>query len=128
MGEWHVEWDLIPHTCLLTAAALRHSLGIFDGLVVHADAMRTNLERTGGQIVAEAVMMRLAEHVGRQRAHDLVYEACLVAGQTGSALRAVLLANPEIAAALSPEEVDHLLDPAHYTGLAADFVDAVVGT
>ena len=59
MGGWHVEWDLIPHTCVLTGAALRHSLAIFDGLVVNVDAMRRNLDRTEGLILAEAVMMRL---------------------------------------------------------------------
>jgi 3-carboxy-cis,cis-muconate cycloisomerase len=127
MGEWHVEWDMIPHTCLLTSAALRHSLAIFDGLVVHADAMRRNLDQTGGYILAEAVMMRLAEAVGRQHAHDLVYAACLLAGQRQVPLRAVLLDDDEIMAALSPHEVDDLLDPTRYTGLAAEFVDRIVG-
>jgi 3-carboxy-cis,cis-muconate cycloisomerase len=128
MGEWHVEWDLIPHTCLLTGAALRHSITIFDGLVVHADAMQHNLERTGGYILAEAVMMRLAAHFGRQRAHDLVYEACLLADQTPGSLRASLLSNPEIAAVLAEEDIDWLLDPANYIGLAPQFVDAVTST
>jgi 3-carboxy-cis,cis-muconate cycloisomerase len=127
MGEWHTEWDLIPHVCLLTGAALGHSLAIFEGLRVHAGAMRRNLDLTGGLILAEAVMMRLAEHTGRQRAHDLVYDACLRAGQGGTALRNALLARPEIMAVLSVEELDALLDPAGYTGLAGEFVDEVVG-
>ena len=38
--------------------------------------MRRNLDLTGGLIVAEAVMMALAEHTGRGAAHDLVYGAC----------------------------------------------------
>jgi 3-carboxy-cis,cis-muconate cycloisomerase len=126
MGEWHMEWDLIPHTCLLTSAALSHCLTIFDGLVVNADAMRRNLDRTRGFILAEAVMMRLAEHTGRQRAHDLVYEACLLAGQGENSLRASLLEVPEIAAVLSEEDIDDLLDPANYLGLAPEFVDAVI--
>jgi 3-carboxy-cis,cis-muconate cycloisomerase len=125
MGEWHVEWDLIPHTYVLTAAALRHSLAIFDGLVVDADAMRRNLDRTEGLILAEAVMMRLAEHIGRQRAHDLVYEACLLASQTGGSLSSSLLKLPEIAAVLSEAEIDDLLDPTNYVGLAPRFVDAI---
>ncbi len=128
MGEWHMEWDLIPHTCLLTSATLRHNINIFDGLVVHADAMRRNLDRTQGFIVAEAVMMKLAEAVGRQRAHDLVYETCLLADQSGVTLRSALLSNPEIMAALSEDEVDYLLNPVNYTGHASFFVDAVVDT
>jgi 3-carboxy-cis,cis-muconate cycloisomerase len=72
-------------------------------------------------------MMRLAEAVGRQHAHDLVYAACLLAGQRQVPLRAVLLDDDEIMAALSPHEVDDLLDPTRYTGLAAEFVDRIVG-
>ena len=125
MGEWHIEWDLIPRTCVLTGAALRHSITIFDGLVVHVDAMRRNLDRTQGYILAEAVMMRLAEHTGRQRAHDLVYEACLLASQGESSLRSSLLEVPEIVASLSEEEIDHLLDPTNYIGLAPQFVDTI---
>ena len=125
MGEWHMEWDLIPHTCLLTGAALRHSLTIFDGLVVDAHAMRRNLDRSQGTILAEAVMMRLAERTGRQRAHDLVYEACLLANQRGSSLRSGLLEVPEIAAVFTEAEIDDLLDPVNYVGLAPQFVDAV---
>jgi 3-carboxy-cis,cis-muconate cycloisomerase len=126
MGEWHIEWDLIPHTCLLTGAALHHSLAIFDGLVVDAAAMGRNLDRTQGLILAEAVMMRLAQHTGRGRAHDLVYEACLASGQTGDTLSASLLEIPEVAAVLSEEDIAHLLDPANYVGLAPRFVDAII--
>ncbi len=128
MGEWHMEWDLLPHTCLLAGAALRHSLHIFEALQVHAGVMQRNLDQTGGHILAEAVMMRLAACVGRQRAHDLVYDTCLVAGQMGRSLHSALLDNTEIMAVLSPEEVDYLLDPVNYTGLAAEFVDRVVGS
>jgi len=127
MGEWHVEWDAIPHTCLLSAAALRHSITIFDGLVVHGEAMRRNLDQTQGQIMAEAVMMHLAEYVGRQHAHDLVYRACLLAGQRQTPLRTALLGDGEIMAVLSAEELDYLLDPGNYTGLSPDVVDAATG-
>src|SRR5690606_25113494 len=96
MGEWHVEWDVLPHACILTHAALHHCETIFQDLVVHPEAMRRNLEITQGLIVAEAVMMRLAESIGRQRAHDLVYQACLLASENGGSLRASLLSIPEI--------------------------------
>jgi 3-carboxy-cis,cis-muconate cycloisomerase len=45
---------------------------LFRGLVVPPERMARNLALDGGQILAEAVMMRLAPHVGRTRAHDLV--------------------------------------------------------
>jgi len=51
-------------------------------MVVDAERMRRNLDITGGLIVAEAVMMGLAPHTGRNEAHDLVYDACRVAIET----------------------------------------------
>jgi 3-carboxy-cis,cis-muconate cycloisomerase len=127
MGEWHTEWDVIPHVCQLTGAALSHSLGIFDGLIVYPAAMRRNLLITNGQIVAEAVMMRLGEKIGRQRAHDLVYEACERSIEERTALYSILSTRPEITAILSDEELLDLLQPTNYVGLAPFFVDQVIG-
>jgi 3-carboxy-cis,cis-muconate cycloisomerase len=125
MGEWHTEWDVIPHVCQLTGAALSHSLGIFDGLIVYPEAMKRNLAITNGQIVAEAVMMRLGEQIGRQRAHDLVYEACERSIDEKTALYSILVNSPEITAVLTDEELQQLLDPINYVGLAPFFVAQV---
>ena len=46
------------------------------GLQVDAERMRANLDMTHGMIVSEAVMMGLGPNLGRQRAHDLVYDIC----------------------------------------------------
>lgn len=126
MGEWHIEWAAIPQTCCFTAAALHHSLAIFDGLTVSAEAMQKNLALTQGHIVAEAVQMRLATHIGRHRAHDLMYKACLITDQNGQSLRSVLLEMPEVRSILSESELDRLLDPANYIGLAVEMTDNIV--
>ena len=126
MGEWHTEWDVIPHVCQLTGAALRHSLNIFDGLIVYPEAMARNLQMTNGQIVAEAIMMRLGEQIGRQQAHDLVYEACERAFEEGTPLYTVLSAQPEITAVLPADRLRELLEPTNYVGLAPFFVDQII--
>ena len=125
MGEWHVEWDLLSHTSSLTGAALHHSIAIFDQLVVNASAMQENIDLTRGQIVAESVMMRLGEYMGRQKAHDIVYEACILAEQNGQSLHTVLTHTPEVNALLSEAELEALLAPANYVGLAPFFVDQI---
>jgi 3-carboxy-cis,cis-muconate cycloisomerase len=127
MGEWHVEWDLLPHTCQLTGAALQHSVAIFDGLVVHPAKMRQNLELTNGQIVAEAVMMHLGQFIGRQQAHDVVYEACAQALTENRSLYNVLAALPEITAVVPHATLHQILDPANYTGQTSIFIDNVIG-
>ena len=75
--------------------------------------------------MAEAVMLRLGTTIGRQRAHDIVYDAAQAAATTGRPFRELLSEDATIAARLKPEEVDTLLDPAGYTGLCAQF--AVTG-
>ncbi len=126
MGEWHVEWDLLPHVCQLTGAALQHSLTIFDGLVVHPAKMRQNLELTNGQIVAEAVMMHLGESIGRQQAHDVVYAACAQALTENCSLYTVLAVMPEITTVMSDATLRQILDPANYIGQAPLYVDNVL--
>jgi 3-carboxy-cis,cis-muconate cycloisomerase len=77
-------------------------------------------------ISAEAVMMALAPHVGRDEAHHLVAAACQRAIADGAHLRDALAADPEVTRHLSAARVDELLDPGNYTGLAAAFVDRVL--
>jgi 3-carboxy-cis,cis-muconate cycloisomerase len=127
MGEWHVEWDVIPHVCQLTHAAVTHLLTVCDGLVVHPTPMRQNLELTHGLILAEAVMMHLGEFIGRQQAHEVIYAACGQALAQGQTLLDALSTNPEVTAHISTEKLGMLLDPANYVGLAPFFVDQVVG-
>ncbi|HMJ34259.1 MAG TPA: lyase family protein [Baekduia sp.] len=74
-GEWQVEWHVIPQVACLTAAALREAAEVVAGLHVDAEAMQRNLLADGGLIMAEAYMIALAPALGRQRAHDVVYEA-----------------------------------------------------
>jgi len=125
-GPWHVEWEYLPELCVLAAGALRQALDLFRGLAVHPERMAQNLEAAGGQILAEAVMMRLAPHVGRTRAHDLVYDACMEAHAGRLPLRDRLLASAEIRRHLDAGEIDAALRPAGYLGLAEAFVDRVL--
>ena len=68
-------------------------------------------------------MMVLGERIGRQLAHDAVYEAAQRAHATGSTFAEVLLAEPEVAAHLSAEQIAELLDASRYTGLSARFAE-----
>ncbi len=55
--------------------------------------MAENLDISRGLIVAEAVMMGLAPDLGRQEAHDVVYDACRVANDKGITLADALSAD-----------------------------------
>src|ERR1700726_3505612 len=88
--------------------------------------MRANLDITRGLIVSEAVMMGLGPHLGRQRAHDLVYDICRKAATTGAPLVDLLASNAEIAKHVNRAALEKMCDPANYLGLAGEMVDRVL--
>ena len=75
-GPWHAEWVALPESFVLSAGALHQARFMLGGLIVDPERMARNLDMTDGLIVAEAVMMGLAPHTGRQQAHDIFYAAC----------------------------------------------------
>jgi 3-carboxy-cis,cis-muconate cycloisomerase len=125
-GPWEIEWIALPEIFLLSAGALAQTRLLVEGLQVDAAQMRANLDITHGTIVSEAVMMGLGPYLGRQRAHDLVYDICREATTSRTPLVDLLARNPEISKHLSRAELEHMVDPAHYLGLAGEMVDRVL--
>ena len=127
-GPWEIEWIALPEIFLLSAGALSQTRVMLEGLEVDAARMRENLDMTHGAIVSEAVMMGLGPYLGRQRAHDLVYDICREAAATGTPLIDLLARNPEISQHLSGHELERMVDPANYLGLAGEMVDRVLAS
>jgi 3-carboxy-cis,cis-muconate cycloisomerase len=125
-GPWEIEWISLPEIFLLTSGALAQTRLLLSGLEVDADRMRANLDLTRGMIVSEAVMMGLGPHLGRQRAHDLVYDICREVAATGAPLVELLARNADISRHLTRAELDKMCDPARYLGLAGEMVDKVL--
>ena len=121
-----VERDFVPRVSCLTESALRKTVMVTGGLTVRADNMRRNLDISGGLLLSEAVMMKLGETIGRNTAHDIVYDAAMTAFEQGKVFRDLLLDDPRVAEVMSADELDALLDPARYTGLSAHLVDAIL--
>jgi 3-carboxy-cis,cis-muconate cycloisomerase len=122
-GPWQSEQLALPQIFVLTGGALAHAAALAEGMTVDAARMRRNLNATGGLIMAEAVMMALAEKTGRGTAHHAVQEACDRALAEGKPLLDTLAAMPEIAKHLDRAALARLLDPASYLGEARDVVD-----
>jgi 3-carboxy-cis,cis-muconate cycloisomerase len=125
-GPWEIEWIVLPSIFTLAAGALKQAVFVLEGMEVHADQMAANLDLTHGLIVSEAVMMGLAPALGRDRAHDLVYELCHRAGSESTPLSELLQQNKEISSLLSADKIKQLTDPAGYLGLAGVMVDRVL--
>ncbi|HTR57797.1 MAG TPA: 3-carboxy-cis,cis-muconate cycloisomerase [Casimicrobiaceae bacterium] len=127
LGGWHAEWETLPEICMLSAGALARGVEIVAGLEVDVRRMACDLDITHGLIMAEAVSMALAAHLGRQGAHELVERACARAVRERKHLREVLAADSRVTKHLSKTELDRALDPARYTGQAEAFVARALG-
>jgi adenylosuccinate lyase len=104
--------------CGLLGDTLERVRILAEGLVLKPERMRANLDLTEGLIMAEPIMLALGRHVGRQEAHDIVYDAAQVAGVEGS-FSGLLAADPRFTDHLSADQIDAMLDPTKYTGLCA---------
>ena len=104
---------------LLPAGSLHQAEYMLSGLEVGVARMRRNTHLTGGLIVAEAVMMAVAPVLGRQQAHEVVYDACRTAIETGTTLEAQLLDHTDLVSGLGAERIAELCDPTRHLGSAA---------
>ena len=113
----------LTQSCELTGDMLQRLVVLFGGLQVFPARMRENLDLSGGLIMAEALMLELGKQIGRQRAHDAVYDAAQASVTQSRSFREMLAADPHVSARLTTPQVDALLDPARYTGLCRQFAE-----
>ena len=125
-GPWHAEWTALPQIFLLSAGALARTAEVVEGMEVDTARMAANLQMSRGLIMAEPVMMALADALGRQVAHDVVEDHCRAAIEGDKSLAEVLKASGAITAHLGESEIDALLDPKNYLGSAGAFTDAAI--
>jgi 3-carboxy-cis,cis-muconate cycloisomerase len=125
-GQWEIEWIVLPEIFTLTAGCLSQTKFVVSGMQVNEARMRANLDITKGLIVSEAVMMGLGPYLGRQYAHDLVYDICRDVVASGRPLVDLLAENAEIAKHMGRAELEKLCDPANYLGDAGPMVDRVL--
>ena len=125
-GPWEIEWIALPEAFLLSAGALSQAKAVVGGLEVDAKRMRANLDSTKGLVVSEAVMMGLAPHLGRERAHDLVYDLCREAIRQDRPLLDLLSENAAITQHVDRKKLSELCDPSNYLGLSGVMVDRVL--
>jgi 3-carboxy-cis,cis-muconate cycloisomerase len=125
-GPWEIEWIVLPEAFCLTAGALKQTRFVLDGLEVDSARMRANIDLTHGLVMSEAVMMGLGRALGREYAHDLVYDLCREALAKNRPLIELLAEHPEIGKHLERAALEKLFDPANYLGQAGVMVDRVL--
>jgi 3-carboxy-cis,cis-muconate cycloisomerase len=125
-GPWEIEWIVLPEAFCLMAGALKQSRAVLEGLEVDAAQMRANIDMTHGLVMSEAVMMGLGPYIGREYAHDLVYDICRDALKHKRPLLDLLCEHPEINRHLDRAALARLCDPVNYLGQSGVMVDRVL--
>jgi 3-carboxy-cis,cis-muconate cycloisomerase len=122
---YSVEVDYLPRIFGHTHRMLEIALNLFRGMTVDAERMLANFDLSDGMLFSERALMVLAERMGRQAAHEVLYELTMAAAEDGMHLREALLASPVIAEHFTPSEVEDIFDPAPAVETAVLMVDRV---
>lgn len=125
-GPWEIEWIVLPEIFMLAAGALAQTRFLVGGMQINEKKMLENLDITKGLILSEAVMMGLGPYLGRNVAHDLVYDICRDVVKTGRPLLDLLCENKEVTKHLDRAALAKMVDPANYLGVAGEMVDRVL--
>lgn len=123
---WKSEWKAVPETCLVTGAILFQAAALLEGLRINHDTMTRNVQMMKGYLLSERVMLELGERVGKNTAHEWLYEASMKGLESGQDFSKALAAHPEIADTFSDAEIERLTDPADYLGSIGDSIDRVL--
>jgi adenylosuccinate lyase len=100
-----VERVILPDASLLAYYVLRKMTALVDGLVVHPDRMRENLDRSHGLVFSQAVLLALvASGMDRDSAYRIVQRDARLAWDESKPLRMVLESDPEVP--LGPGDLD----------------------
>jgi adenylosuccinate lyase len=122
---WHTERLALPHLAKIVANMIELFKELLGGLEVKPEKMLSNIDEL---MLSEPLMITLAQKIGRQSAHDLVYDSAMHAHSTGISFKSIVLKKEGIMKHLSQEEVDYAFDPSKHIGAAPEIVSNIVSS
>jgi adenylosuccinate lyase len=106
-----VERVILPDTFIALDHMLRRFTHIVDGMVVYADRMQENLERSRGVVFSGTVLLELARRgLSREQAYELVQQNAMRSFHERKDFKALLLADPEVAKVLPSADLERVFD------------------
>ena len=123
-----VERVAMPDATILADFMTVRATGLVDGLVVHADRMKANLEKTGGLFFSEAVLLALVKTgLPRQKAYEMVQRNALAAIGGQGSFRDLLGKDADIAARMDPKALDAAFDLDHHLRHVEHILERALG-
>lgn len=110
-----VERGIAPDATIHLDFALHRLAGVIEKLVVYPERMRANLDRFRGLVHSQRVLLALTQAgMTREAAYAAVQRNAMRAWEQEADFKALLMADPEVTAALPPERIEGLFDLAHH--------------
>ncbi len=117
-----VERVIAPDATVTLDFMLHRFAGLVDGLRVHPERMKENLELTRGLVFSQPVLLKLIDKgMDRQAAYVVVQRNAMKVWDENRDFRSLLGEDPEVKKLLSPQELSECFDLTH----ALRHVDAV---
>ncbi len=105
-----------PDATIALDFALARLTQVVEKLVVYPEAMRRNLDRLGGLVHSQRVLLALTQAgMSREEAYRAVQRSAMRVWEAGGDFQALLAADPEVSARLAPAALSALFDLGHHT-------------
>jgi adenylosuccinate lyase len=110
-----VERNIAPDATIALDFALARLAGIVDKLVVYPEAMRRNLDRLGGLVHSERVLLALTQAgLAREEAYRIVQRHAMRVLAGEGRFADLLKGDAVVTKRLKPKDLDALFDDAHH--------------
>jgi adenylosuccinate lyase len=110
-----VERMIGPDATVTLDFALARLTGVIENLVVYPENMKKNLDKLGGLVHSQRVLLALTQKgVSREDAYTLVQRNAMPVWRGEGEFRTLLGADPDVSAKLSPAELDELFDLSYH--------------
>jgi 3-carboxy-cis,cis-muconate cycloisomerase len=120
-GPWISEWSTVPEMFMLTAASLDKANRLFAKIIIRPEVLRDRFNDSQQYVMAEAVQTWITPRAGRGAANDLIKDAIKKA-PAGTPFKQVILGDARLLELVGPSNIDPVLDPVNYLGLAPQMV------
>ncbi|MGB1388383.1 MAG: adenylosuccinate lyase [Paracoccaceae bacterium] len=111
-----VERNIGPDATVTLDFALSRLTGVIDKLVVYPDNMLANMNKFRGLVMSQRVLLALTQAgVSREDSYKLVQRNAMKVWEEGKDFKEELLADSDVTAALSKEEIEEKFDLGYHT-------------
>jgi adenylosuccinate lyase len=120
------EMDKLDESCCMMGELLGYGEEMAKEMTVYPRRMQANLGILKGLMLSESVMIELGKKIGKQIAHEVIYENATKAIREELDFKQVLLSDARVSQYLTAADIDRLLNPEEYIGLAPRMARDVV--